>query len=150
MMGIPWQQGIPNPRNCLGLGMDFQKLGWESLGSTIQVRDLQQHAANPLGLRSPEAFFSSMALSPDGQTLATGSTTGSVRLWDLRQPDAPSIILDTQEIQVGGFKFSPDGNTLVSADQSFTMRMWELRQSNPTFTVLRGHTDASEFRSLQS
>jgi WD40 repeat protein len=124
-----------------GVGMGFQKLGWESLGSTIQVRDLQQRAANPLVLRSPEASFSSMALSPDGQTLATGSTTGSVRLWDLRQPDTPSIILDPQEIQVGGLKFSPDGNTLVSTDRTFTRRLWELRQSNPTFTVLRGHTD---------
>ena len=96
-----------------GVGMDFQKIGWQ-LGSTIQVRDLQQRAANPLVLRSPEAFFSSMALSPDGQTLATGSTTGLVRLWDLHQPDTPPTVLDTQEIQVGGLKFSPDGNTLVA------------------------------------
>ena len=123
-------------------GMDFQKLGWESLGSTIQVRDLQQRAANPLVLRSPEAFFSSMALSPDGQTLATGSNTGSVRLWALRQPDTPSTVLDTQEVQVGELQFSPDGHTLISMDQAKTLRVWELRQSNPTFTVLRGHTDA--------
>jgi WD40 repeat protein len=123
-------------------GPDFQKLGWQSHGSTIQVRGLQQRAANPLVLRSPEAFFSSMALSPDGQTLAIGSNTGSVRLWDLRQPDAPPTILDTQEMQVDGLQFSPDGNILISTDQENTLRVWELRQSNPTFTVLRGHTDA--------
>jgi WD40 repeat protein len=122
-------------------GMDFQKIGRQSLGGTIQVRDLQQRAASPLVLRSPEAFFSSMALSPDGQTLATGSNTGSVRLWDLRQPDVPSTILDTQEMQVDGLKFSPDGNILISMDQANTRRVWELRQSTPTYTVLRGHTD---------
>jgi WD40 repeat protein len=124
------------------VGMDFQKLGWQLFGSTIQVRDLQQRAANPLVLRSPEAFFSSMDLSPDGQTLATGSNTGSVRLWDLRQPDVPLTVLDTQEVQVGGLTFSPDGNTLISTDQANTLRVWEMLQANPTFTVLRGHTDA--------
>ena len=124
------------------LGMDFQKLGSQSLGSTIQMRDLQQRAANPLVLRSPEAFFSSMDLSPDGQTLATGSNTGSVRLWDLRQPDVPLTVLDTQEVQVGGLTFSPDGNILISTDQANTLRVWEMLQANPTCTVLRGHTDA--------
>jgi WD40 repeat protein len=124
------------------LGADFQKLGLQSLGSMIQMRDLQQRAANPLVLRSPEAFFSSMALSPDGQTLVTGSNTGSVRLWDLHQLDTPSTVLDTQEVQVSGLTFSPDGNILISRDQANTLRVWELRRSNPTFTVLRGHTDA--------
>jgi WD40 repeat protein len=124
-----------------GIGVDFQKVGRQSLGSTIQVRDLQQRTANPLVLRSPEAFFSSMALSPDGQTLATGSNTGSIRLWNLRQPDVPPTILDTQEMQVNELKFSPDGNILISTDQANTRRVWELRQSNPTCTVLRGHTD---------
>jgi WD40 repeat protein len=125
-----------------GVGMDLQKSGAQSLGSTIQVRVLQQPAANPLVLRSPEAFFSNMDLSPDGQTLATGSNTGSVRLWDLRQPDAPPTVLDTQEVQVSGLNFSPDGKTLFAWDQGDTRRVWELRQSNPTYTVLRGHTDA--------
>ena len=123
-------------------GMDFQKLGWQWFGSTIQVRDLQQGTANPLVLRSPEAFFSSMTLSFDGQTLATGSNTGSVRLWNLYQPDAPPTVLDTQEMQVSGLHFSPDGNTLSAGDQTNTLRVWELRQANPTYSVLQGHTDA--------
>jgi WD40 repeat protein/serine/threonine protein kinase len=122
----------------MAFSLDQKSLATLSLPSrSLRLREVATGRELPAPPASPQAFFSSLAFSPDGQTLAIGGKEFSFRLWDLAAGRERGRF-HGRTGTVWSTLYTPDGRDLIVGGDDPAIRIWHLDR-RPEPPALRGH-----------
>ncbi len=87
-------------------------------------------------LISPDDYWESVDISPDGKTLASGSGQNTVKLWDAATGRELRTLQDHGDLFSSAVvAFSPDGKMLASGSENTTIKIWDATTGEEVVTL---------------